>query len=99
MELNQFADRRPKLKSLRILASQQGADALLLIQGMSEVETKTNEWAATYVALLPVFFVKRNKVEGTFLTQTVLWNVKGPYVHLGGQSEGEFSQKRPLASR
>jgi hypothetical protein len=66
---------------------------------MSEVETNTNGWAATYVAKLPVFFVNVNKVEGTFLTLVVLWNVKRPYLHQGGQREGKFSQKRPLAFR
>lgn len=86
-------------RNLRLLAAQQGADALLLIQGVSEVETDPNAMALTYVAILPAFFVNGNEVEGKFLTQALLWNVEEPFVHAGVQQEGEYVHKRPIAFR
>lgn len=86
-------------KSLRLMASQQGADALLLVQGLSEVESDPNGLALTYLAIIPAFFVNGNHVDGTFVTQAVLWDVAKPYVHLGVQNEGDYSHNRPIANR
>lgn len=86
-------------KSLRLMASQQGADALLLVQGLSEVSTESNGLALSYIAVLPALFINGNTVEGTFITQALLWNVEQPYVHVGVQSEGDYKHKRPIAFR
>lgn len=88
-----------ELKSLRMMAAQQGADALLVIQGASEVNGPPNGMALTYVALVPMLFVNGNTVKSAFVTQAVLWDVRTSNVHLGAKSEGEYSMKRPLAFR
>lgn len=87
------------LKTMRLMAAQQGADALLLIQGQAEVASPPNGWAATYLAVLPVLFVRGNDVQGNFVSQAVLWDVRTPQVHLGLESEGVAESSRPLAFR
>lgn len=87
------------LKGLRLMAAQQGADALLLIQGAARVKTDLNPWSLTYLAILPTLFVEGNDVHSEFITQAVLWDVKGPYVHLGAKSEGDWTSQRPLVFR
>lgn len=88
-----------ELKSLRMMAAQQGADALLVIQGATEVNSPPNGMALTYVALVPMLFVNGNTVKSAFVSQAVLWDVRTSNVHLGAKSEGEYSMKRPLAFR
>lgn len=87
------------LKGLRTMARQQGADALLVIQGASKVESDLNTWGLTYLALVPTLFVEGNDVHSDFITQAVLWDVRNQYVHLGAQSEGNWTSKRPLVFR
>lgn len=98
-ELIDLGSEKSDAKSLRFMASQQGADALLMIQGMSEVESDPNGLALTYLAIVPAFFVNGNHVDGSFVSQAVLWDVEQPYVHLGVQNEGDYSHNRPIAFR
>lgn len=98
-ELIDLGSEKSDAKSLRLMASQQGADALLLIQGLSEVESEPNGLALTYLVIVPAFFVNGNHVDGSFVTQAVLWDVEQPYVHLGVQNEGDYSHNRPLVFR
>ena len=87
------------IRSLRLMAAQQGADTLLIVQGAYDVETNLNASALSYLLVVPVFFVKGNNVKGVFVSQALLWDVKSPIVHLGVQGEGEDMEKRPLAFR
>lgn len=82
---------------LRKMAAQQGADAILVVQGISQVDSSFNPWAWSYLVVAPLLFVDGNDVSGVFISQALLWDVKKPYIHLGVQSEGEWTMKRPLA--
>jgi hypothetical protein len=84
---------------LRQMAAQQGADALLLINGAASVATSANAKAISYVAILPIFFVEGNTVEGNFLSQAILWDVRKPIIHFGLESEGNWQMDRPLIFR
>ncbi|HXH75197.1 MAG TPA: hypothetical protein VNJ08_09550 [Bacteriovoracaceae bacterium] len=85
--------------ALRKMAAQQGADALLLVQGLAEVDSSFNPWAFSYLAVAPLLFAPGNDVSSAFVSQALLWDVKKSFVHLGVQSEGEWSMKRPAAFR
>lgn len=98
-ELINTSGSNEELESLRLMSAQQGADALLVIQGVGEVETDANGLALSYIALVPMLFANGNNVKSTFVTQAVLWDVRNAYVHLGTQSEGDWMMKRPLAFR
>jgi hypothetical protein len=84
---------------LRQMAAQQGADALLLINGTSSVATSANAKAISYVAILPMFFVEGNDVHGNFSSQAILWDVRKPVVHFGMETEGDWKMERPLIFR
>ncbi len=83
-------------KDLRTMAAQQGADALLIVRGISEVDTDLNAKALSYLAVLPMLFVEGNDVKSTFISQAVLWDLRGPAVHLGVETEGVWEMERPL---
>ncbi|HXH31508.1 MAG TPA: hypothetical protein VNJ01_11890 [Bacteriovoracaceae bacterium] len=95
-ELMKTSDVNNESEALRFMAAQQGADALLLIRGVSKVETNLNGKAFTYLAVLPMLFVEGNDIKSTFITQAVLWDVKTAIVHLGVETEGEWEMERPL---
>lgn len=81
------------------MAAQQGADTLLLVRGASQMEGGLNAKALSYIALVPMFFVEGNNVQSSFVTQAVLWDVRKPFVHLGVETEGDWSMERPLVFR
>jgi hypothetical protein len=89
---NQISD----AQQLRLMASHQGADALLIINGVASVKSSANRAAASYLALLPMLFVRGNNVNGHFLSQAILWDVRKPIIHFGLESEGDWEMKRPL---
>lgn len=84
------------IKALRTMAAQQGADAILIVQGKAEVESNLNATGLSYVILVPTFFANGNTVTSAFVTQAVLWDVRDSVVHLGSETEGEWKMKRPL---
>lgn len=84
------------IKALRTMAAQQGADALLIVQGKAEVESNLNATGASYVVLVPMLFANGNDITSAFVTQAVLWDVRDSVVHLGSETEGEWKMKRPL---
>lgn len=87
------------LKSLRLMAAQQGADAVLIVQGAGKVRTDANGLAVSYVAIVPMLFANGNDVKSGFVTQAVLWDVRHSVVHAGLQGEGDWNMKRPLVFR
>lgn len=98
-ELINTGSKEEDVKGIRLMAAQQGADAVLVIQGAGEVKSDANGLAATYIALVPMLFVNGNNVKSGFVTQAVLWDVRSEFVHMGLQSEGDWTMKRPLAFR
>lgn len=86
-------------KQMRMMAAQQGADALLIIRGASDVDNDLNGKSLSYIAILPMLFVNGNNVKSTFVGQAILMDVRTPYVHLGVESEGKWKMERPLAFR
>lgn len=96
-ELINTTNKDPDLKALRYMAAQQGADALMLVRGVAGTESQMNLKALSYLALLPMLFVEGNNIEGNFLAQAVLWDVRKPFVHLGLEAEGDWEMERPLA--
>ncbi|MGE3610860.1 MAG: hypothetical protein AB7I27_14810 [Bacteriovoracaceae bacterium] len=92
-------ERNHDISSLRLMAAEQGADALLVVEGQSDVKSKLDYEALTYLVILPAFFIKGVEVEGEFVSQAVLWSVERPYIHFGLHSIGHWQHKRPLVFR
>jgi hypothetical protein len=77
---------------LRRAAAQQGADALLVVNGIEEVKRSPNGLAATYLLLLPSLFVKGIEVEALFLSRALLWDVRNSFLYLGAEAESEATR-------
>lgn len=84
------------IKALRTMAAQQGADALLILQGKAEVESDLNGASLSYIVLVPMLFAPGNDVHSAFITQAVMWDVRNSVVHMGMETEGDWQMKRPL---
>ena len=85
------------LKSLRLAAAQHGADALLLISGINDVDRHSNHWAWCYALIAPVFFIPGTVIDSLFLAQAVMWDVRNQFLYLTADAESVKRQTRPAA--
>lgn len=82
----------PDKKSIRLAAAQSGADAVLIVHGLSSVNVHNNWKAWSYVALLPALFVPGTQYDGLFMSTANLWDVRNDYLYLSVESEGTAKQ-------
>lgn len=80
------------LSSIRKAASDQGADALLLIEGGAAIERGVNPWGWSYVLLLPTLFVKGSHAETFFSATATLWSVKDESFLTSAEAEADHRE-------
>jgi hypothetical protein len=85
------------LKSLRLAAAEHGADALLIVNGVSEVDSHANGWAWTYIALVPALFVPGTESDSIFMASASMWDVRNEFLYMTAEAESEKSKNRPAA--
>ena len=83
------------IKALRLAAAQQGADALLVVSGISDVDTYCNNAAWSYLLLVPAFFVKGNEADSLFIAQASLYDVRNEFLYFNAEAESEKKFKYP----
>lgn len=84
------------LPDIRVAAARHGADAVLIVSGIDEAERSANGWAATYAAVLPLFFAPGNDLDVVFTTHAEMWDVRNEYLYLAAEAEAESHQRRAL---
>lgn len=82
------------IPALRVAAAQQGADAVLSVDGRVLERTEGNAWSATYVLLLPILFAPALELESTFTTRATMRDVRNGYVYLSAEAEAAVTQQR-----
>lgn len=75
------------IRSLRMVAAQHQADALLVVGGAGEIDRSLNNWGWTYAFLLPTLFVPGSKADTLFMTYASLWDVRNEYLYLSAEAE------------
>lgn len=91
------ANNSADLKDLRLSAAQYGADAMMVVQGVTDTHRTRTPWASSYVLVLPALFVNGNQVQTYFNMQASLWDVRNEMLYLTMSSEGDDLEKYPAA--
>ncbi len=79
------------LRAIRLAAARAGADAVLVVDGVADVDRHFNGWAALYALLVTVWFVPGSDVDVLHLTHAALWDVRNEYLYLSLETEGTQS--------
>lgn len=87
------------LRSLRASAAQQGADALIVVSAVNDVDQYTTPWALTYVALFPALFVPASVSDIIFISRAAMWDVRSEFLYLTAESEVLINRKYPAVFR
>jgi len=82
-------------KAIRLAAAQAGADAVLVVNGVSDVDRYNNPLGATYVLLVTAFFVPGTQADGLFMANASMWDVRNQYLYLSVEAEGSAKETRP----
>lgn len=85
------------LKSLRLAAARHGADALVVVQGLSDVDSYTNDLAWTYIVLVPMLFVPASVNDSLFLTRATMWDVRNEFLYATAEAESLKKDVKPAA--
>lgn len=87
------------LKSIRAAAAQQGADALIVVSAVNDVDQYTTQWAWTYVALFPALFVPASVSDILFISRAAMYDVRKEFLYLTAESEVLVNRKYPAVFR
>jgi hypothetical protein len=82
-------------RAIRLAAARAGADAVLIINGISDVDRYNNALGATYALLVTPFFVPGTVADGLFMVNAALWDVGNQYLYLSAEAEGTARQTEP----
>ena len=86
-----------KVKGIRYAAAKAGADKVLIINGIFDMDFYGNGLGFTYVFLVTAFFVPGTISHGLFMVNATLWDVKEPIQYFSIENEGISKQIRPKA--
>lgn len=82
-------------KSIRLAAARAGADAVLVIDCVTAIDRYNNVLGATYFLLITPFFIPGTVVDGIFVANASMWDVRNRYLYLSVEAEGTASETRP----
>lgn len=85
------------LKSVRLIAQKQQADAVLVVSGGAEVARFTNPWGWSYVLLLPTLFVPGSNASTLFLANATLMDVRDDALYWAAEAESTSTEGYPAA--
>lgn len=87
------------LKSLRLAAAQSGADALMIVSGVNDIDSYTTQWAWSYIAIIPAFVVPASVSDVLFITRASMWDVRNEFLYMTAESESLITKSYPAVFR
>jgi hypothetical protein len=84
-----------EIKAIRIAAARAGADAVLIVNGVGDIDRFNNTLGYSYVLLLPSLFIPGTQADGLFLVNASLWDVRNQYLYLSVVGEGNAKEIKP----
>jgi len=82
-------------RAIRLAAARAGADAVLIVNGVSSVDRYNNGWGGTYILIITPFFVPGTIADGLVMINAVMWDVRNQYLYLSAEVEGTAKQTKP----
>lgn len=83
------------LVAIRLAAARAGADAVLVVNGVSDLDRYNNALGITYVLLVPAFFIPGTTADALFMVNASMWDVRNQYLYMSVEAEGMADETRP----
>ena len=88
---------RPDFNTLVRAAGRQGADTILIIKGLSEVNSYVDPLSVLYLTIVGMWIVPASHWDAIFEIHGDLWNVGNVYLYLTVKTMGVGKIRRPIA--
>ncbi|MDQ6735507.1 MAG: hypothetical protein M3Z35_15545, partial [Nitrospirota bacterium] len=85
------------LIDIRQAAALQGADAVLVLNGVTDIDRYQNIAAALYITIVGTYIIPGTHFDSLFIMNGALWDVRNQYLFLTAESEGIGSTLGPLS--
>lgn len=82
-------------KAIRLAAARAGADAVIIVNGVSSVDRYNNVWGGTYFLIVTPFFIPGTVADGLVMLNAVMWDVRNQYLYMSTEAEGTARQTKP----
>lgn len=82
-------------EALRKAAKDSGADAVIIIKAISDLDRYNNKYAPAYAFFFPLFFTPGTDVDYLVMTSASMWDTDTNYLYLSAQSEGLAKETSP----
>lgn len=83
------------LKAIRLAAAKHGADAVLTIEGVSQVDSYVNALSIFNILILPGWFLPASHRDALIVIRGAMWDVGNEYLYLTVESEGKGETMGP----
>lgn len=85
----------PDPRQLRLAAAKHGADAVLLIKGIADVDSYVSASAWFNLLIVPGWFVPSSHRDVLFMMKGAMWDVANEYLYLSVDAEAEVHARGP----
>ncbi len=82
-------------KAIRLGAARAGADAVLIINGISDVDRYNNILGPMYILLVTAFFIPGTEADALVMVNGAMWDVRNQYLYLSAEAEATAKETRP----
>lgn len=83
------------LAGIRLAAAEHGADAVLVVNGITDVDRYNNFASFLYLTVVGLWLVPGTHTDSLFVLDGAMWDVKNQYLYLSVESEGLASKTGP----
>ncbi len=80
---------------IRLAAARHQSDAVLIVRGVSDVDSYVNPLSLLYGKIVGLWIVPGTHQESLFLVDATLWDVRNDFLYANFTAEGEGSTVRP----
>lgn len=86
---------RNDTEGIRLAAAEHGADAVLVVNGIADVDRYNNYSAFLYLTVVGLWLIPGTHADSLFVLDGAMWDVKNQYLYLSVESEGLASKMGP----
>jgi hypothetical protein len=83
------------IKAIRLGAAQAGADAVLIVNGISDVDRYNNILGPLYIFLLTLVFVPGTEADALVMVEGNIWDVRNQFLYLSVEAQSTAKETRP----
>lgn len=82
-------------KAIRLAAARTGSDAVLILNGISDIDRYNNDLGISYILLVTTLFVPASELDALVMLNASMWDVRNDYLYLSADSEHKEHQTAP----